>query len=313
LGVFPYTVIIPGEDNIFVASGSELPEKYVLKSRYARIADKSLFISKDFIDYAFDPQKLEWLKSEIGKYFKAAPVNRDFYPMAMTASIIWWQSVFAPNVTSVYAFIIKYFWFLYLLPVAWLLTGRSGAPGTAFSSGFCAMGLQMASIWGLQVSNGNVYQLIGALNALFMAGAALGAAGTRIHPALRVVQGSPEPHVVQGRIANYKNPILLTEIFFLAWIALWAGLFFLPLKSVFVFFALSAGTGLLLGYQFPLLTGGRDGSSSAGVIFSFDLFGGWLAALLAGTVLIPAGGFFAAVSFLLLTKAVSSLWWAKNK
>jgi len=42
------------------------------------------------------------------------------------------------------------------------------------------MGLQMASIWGLQVAGGNIYQLIGALNAVFMAATALGATATHI-------------------------------------------------------------------------------------------------------------------------------------
>jgi len=77
-------------------------------------------------------------------------------------------------------------------------------------------------------------------------------------------------------------------------------LFFLPLKSSVIFFILSTGTGFLLGYQFPLLAEHNRAAgvnSSAGHIYSLDLFGGWLAAILAGTVLIPAGGFFAAIVF----------------
>ena len=82
-----------------------------------------------------------------------------------------------------------------------------------------------------------------------------------------------------------------------------------------IFFILSTVTGFLLGCQFPLLVGSADiteKNSSAGLFYSFDLFGGWLAAILVGTVLIPAGGFFAAGIFLALTKTASTFWWYRN-
>ncbi len=172
--VFPYSTIIPGDENIVIASRTPLSGKNVLKTRLSKFSDKTLFISKGFIDYALDPQKHAWIDTEVSKYISKSRPNRDFYPGAMTASLIWWQSIFAPNATTVYTYIIRYYWVLYILPLLWLFSGRSGAPGSAFSSGFCAMGLQMASIWGLQVSNGNIYQYIGIINALFMAGTAAG-------------------------------------------------------------------------------------------------------------------------------------------
>jgi len=308
---FPYTLIIPGDENIFIASKSELCGKGTLKSRFSRISDRTVFFSKNYIDYALSPQRQLWLTAEIGKYLPGAPVNRDFFPNALAASLVWWQSVFAPNATRIYVFITKYFLFFYFLPIAWLLTKKCGVSGTAFSSGFCAMGLQMASIWGLQVSNGNIYQLIGALNAFFMAGTALGA----YSPNYKLHIANLQFRISKLKLLPKTNAIATSDILFFLWIVLWGGLFFLPLKSIIIFIIFSFGTGFILGLQFPMLASHNNAVNenlSAGRVYAFDLLGGWLAAIFAGMVLIPAGGFFGTIVFLAMIKAVSAFWWSRN-
>ena len=85
---------------------------------------------------------------------------------------------------------------------------------------------------------------------------------------------------------------------------------------MFIFVIFSAGTGFLLGLQFPLLAGrnhSADENLSAGRVYAFDLLGGWLAAVFAGMVLIPAGGFWGAIAFFAMIKTVSAFWWTRNQ
>jgi len=245
-------------------------------------------------------------------------VNRDFYPSAMTAALIWWQSIFAPNTAYVYAFIAKFYWLLFLLPILWFSSGRIGPKGTAFGSGFSAMGLQMISIWGLQVSRGNIYQLIGLLSAVFMAGTALGAAIQQIGYGKWDLKNS---YININRIFPFYffpsafSFIPATEALFCGWILLWTAILNFSPGGALNFIALSTGTGFLLGFQFPALVSlaaENTGAASAGRIYAYDLFGGWLAAILVGTILIPAGGFLPAMAFLLLVKLASTYWWNRN-
>jgi spermidine synthase len=349
-------MIIPGEENIIIASSAPLSEKATLKFRFRKFNTKTLFLSEKFIDYSLDAQKTQWLEDEIKKYgaddkihhlsFRKSlirnpqplkktfindlvldsgqwlagmteSINRDFYPSAMAAALIWWQSIFAPNTAYIYSFIAKFFWFLFLIPLLWFLSGRIGPKGTAFSSGFCSMGLQMVSIWGLQISSGNIYQLIGLLGAVFMAGTALGAA------VQQMVSGKWETVNDNIKISSIfpfyllpanLSPILASEVLFSGWILLWTAILMSSPGSIVTYIILSTGTGFLLGFQYPVIVGlaTKKTAAAAGRIYAYDLFGGWLAAILVGTIIIPAGGFLPTMIFLLMIKLASAYWWNRK-
>jgi spermidine synthase len=89
---------------------------------------------------------------------------------------------------------------------------------------------------------------------------------------------------------------LVVFLFLLPWIFLKAGLllgyhwFDYILKIVFLIF--SFGSGVLVGAQFPLankeyLKISPNLSGTAGLLYSADLWGGWLGGILGGVVLPP--------------------------
>lgn len=299
--VFGNIRIIPGDTNIFVASNAPLATRSLLKHRLAKRNISTVFISPAYIDSKLDTEKDAWLSGELDRHRHERVINYDFTPKGMLAALVYWQSIFAPVMVKIYNGIIHWSLLLWLPVLAWFIWGRSGTAGTAFSSGAAGMGLQMISIWAVQVHSGNIYHWIGLTSALFMAGLALGTGSARMLP----------------RRAIPARVLLWSEIAFCCWISLWWLLIIFSVSVWPIFFLFSAGSGFLLGFQFPLLIAirrslhGHTESVSAGTIYAVDLLGGWMAAILTGTIMIPAWGFDKTIFFLLALKVISCKWWVR--
>lgn len=299
--VFGYVRIIPGEANIFVASDAPLASASLLKHRLARRGIQTVFISQAYIGHKLAPEKDAWLTAEMNRHSTARAINEDFSPKGMLAALVYWQSIFAPITVQLYTAVIHWSLLLWLPVLAWFIWGRSGTAGTAFSSGAAGMGLQLISIWAVQVHSGSIYHWIGLTSALFMAGLALGTASARMLPT----------RAVPSRV------ILWSEFAFCGWISLWWVLIIFAVSAWPVYFLFSAGSGFLLGFQFPLLitlrhaVPGREEIVPAGTIYAVDLLGGWTAAVLTGTIMIPAWGFDKTIFFLLALKVISCKWWVR--
>lgn len=223
-----------------------------------------------------------------------AVANRDRRPAALASGLLLWQSSMSPGTVRIYqraSSIHPLWWLLLTAAIPWR---RRRTEGTAFSAGAAAMGLQMLCLWGLQISQGELYLWLALANALFMAGTAIGAAvATRGGPA-----------------AN--RAIVTVDAAFCAW----AGAFLLanaslPLTGWCYLFG-SAVTGVLLGVEFSLLAAvtGQVESRSAGPLYAADMLGGALAALWIGTLAIPVWGFLAAAGAVAGIKLISLPWWA---
>jgi spermidine synthase len=248
---------------------------------------------------------MRWIASELKKYDAKQLINTDFSPQAMFSSLIYWQSIFAPNTTSWYTFIVRHAWVIILIILLWLLSGYSSYIATAFTTGSASMSLQMLSIWGLQMCRGSIYHWIGALSTAFMAGIALGAF---------IIQRSAKNAIIHSS----NKRIAVIELFCCIWIAGWWMLITSPYLSWKMFFIFSAGAGMLLGLELPLITTtlaehkNQQHHVTAGTIYTADLLGGWAAALVGGAVLIPAWGFDKTILLILIMKTISCLWWAKQ-
>ncbi|MBN1822703.1 MAG: hypothetical protein JW803_00125 [Endomicrobiales bacterium] len=313
--VFEKVEIIPGDENLIIASKKAISGKARLKSRFDKLKLRTLYISRAYLDHRFNYYKRKWFNEELAKV-RRKTVNRDFFPAAMLKSLIYWQSVFAPNTISVYRFASKYAWVLFFIPLLWFLSGRFSLGSVAFTSGFAAMGLMLLAIWALQILRGSVYHWIGALNAVFMAGLAAGAAFHNF-PSLRSGLGLASSIVKSFSIKKH-NYLFVIETGFCVWIALWWGMMKLNFAGWTALFVFSAGTGLVLGFEFPFITElerKRKGDSldaSAGRMYAFDLLGGWISALFCGTLLIPAMGFEGALLLIFLLKTASLKWLFKK-
>lgn len=301
--VFPNAKLFPGDNNLIIAQkGRELADIAALKEKFKELKPENYFLSAPYIEYRFDPQKVNWFFEKTKGLGSKITQNKDLDPQGLLYSLIYWQSIFEPSVSRAYEAVVNYSWITWILIMVWFLAAgkKIGFNGTAFSSGFAGFGLQMVCIWGLQAKSGNIYYLIAFLSSVFMFGLALGS-----------YIGKPE------RFKDLRSrAMLFNEVFFVAWILLWFFQLELSKISTYSFFFFSLGTGMVVGFEFPLLTSlnstnrTEKESHSSGRIYAFDLLGGWLAAILLGGFLIPAWGLGKVFVLILLVKLVSLIWWA---
>ncbi|MBN1595318.1 hypothetical protein JW933_05260 [candidate division FCPU426 bacterium] len=301
--VFPAVQIVPGEENLLIAFNTsrqpETPE--AVKKRFYSSALECGFLSEKYLDYRLDPGKYAWLQEQLGPAAAAKKENRDFIPRCLTASLLYWQEMFAPGVNKVYVQSMRFSWLLWLLLLLWLLRGRVGAYGTMFASGGAGMGLHMLSLWSLQLRSGALYLWIGMLNAVFMAGIAAGAFYFR-----RLAQGG-----------NQVRRLRWLEFLFVGWIVI-GWVLFIPGLPWQACFAVSAGSGFFVGLEFPtlaaFLTSEHQAPESriAGPLYAADVLGGWLAALLLGALWIPTWGFSHTLLLLLGVKGATAWWWMRK-
>ncbi|MCB4791121.1 MAG: hypothetical protein LHV68_04460 [Elusimicrobia bacterium] len=299
--VFYAVKVIPGETSILL-SFKNSPAKEEVNKHFLESKLDTKFLSAPYLDYKLDPGKESWLKEELkdtaGPGSKLKNMNYDSHPRGIVFSMLYWQSIFAPAFSKMYLLLVKYSWVLWVLLGIAFLNNRTGVSGTAFTSGFAGMGLQMISVFGLQVYYGNIYHFIGLLSAMFMAGIVFGSG----------MNAKKE----DGKIVD---ELLKIEWIFCFWIVLCYFLFkFLVLKGA-VFFIFSIGSGALLGFELPLLILAKkqfDGISetkASGTIYASDVFGGFFAALSIGCLILPAWGLGKTFIFLLLLKIMSLKWW----
>jgi len=168
------------------------------------------------------------------------------------------------------------------------------------TTGFFSMAVNLALIYSFQISYGYVYRMIGALTAIFMAGAA---AGSAVSGSINIK--GREPHL--KKLAVIESGMVLFTIVVLSALS---GIHWAPymqtLHIILFFFA-----GVLTGAEFPpavsvYSANKEEGAWSAGAIFCTDLVGGVLAALAAGVILLPLLGIEKTLVVLLFLKAVSA-------
>ncbi|MHB9154200.1 MAG: spermine/spermidine synthase domain-containing protein [Endomicrobiales bacterium] len=301
--VFKTVRIIPGEDNLFLASDAPLAGKATLKKRFSSRAKGALFISPAYLDHALNAERTYELRKSLEESGTASPSDKASAPAALSAALVFWQSVFASKSAPLYQWLAQHAFLLWLPVLLYLLGSRNGAAGTAFTSGAAGMGLQMLGIWGLQAARGTLYHWIGLLTASFMAGLSLGS---------WLSTENREQRAVSSALLMVESVFCL----FVAAGAVLARLYTVPWQAYFLF---SAGAGVFLGLEFPLLaayaasSGKTTDAAAAGRVYSADLAGGTLAALLFGTFLIPVWGFEKALLFILSLKLASAAWWGRKK
>jgi len=188
--------------------------------------------------------------------------------------LAWAEAATLPRLAAAIALIL-------LAALAWRRRrpelGAAAAPLALTATGFAGMVYNMALVFAFQALYGYAYLWIGLLVSVFMAGAA-GAS-------LLFAQGD----------GAARRPFLLSEAaltLFSAGLPLAFGALgsaALPdgaLKGTFLLLGLAAGA--LTGAQFPLACRLRGPGPAA--LYSCDLLGGWLGAVLGGALLLPVLG-----------------------
>jgi spermidine synthase len=264
---FRNVLAIPGSRVYFLASDGPLFAD--IASRLEQRQNQTRLVNRHYLSAMLTPDRMADVANATAQ---PVALNRDFSPVLYYYHLRHWMSQFDVRFGVIELAL--------LLGLGFYVTRLRGNAFVLFASGFAASTLEMVLLLAFQVLCGSVYQQVGVIVTIFMAGLALGAV-----------------------LAN-RLPSKLSLLAFL--IAAYAVLlpFALPLLSRLGGSAVSMGLiqsavalltlilGSLVGAQFPLANRSEfDGTGrGAARLYAADFVGACLGALLACTLLIPLIG-----------------------
>ena len=253
-----------------------------------RHLDVSYFFPALFSDI-FDPLKVTMVRTRLGS---VAAVNSDRKPVAYLYNLMLWADVHGGKMLN-YALelkgspILALFIVAVLCPVAlfWKTRNDWAAAYSLFTSGYAAMAMSVIILLAYQASYGYVYETVGLLTALFMAGSATGAA---------LAVQRPEP-LARLRLLETGSIVMLTG----------ASLFF---SHEALYYVLSFLCGVISGMQFVAATRyteARCATTASGRLYATELFGSFLGAILIALFFVPLLGIRGAIWSLAALKGTS--------
>lgn len=308
---YAYVRIIPGDYNMFLASGSKSilevgPDLITRRMGQGNI--KTDILTPGYLDYRLNKQWVDWFERSLTGATRK--INQDLKPVAVYQMLILWNKQFSARLTHIFRILGNLsVGFLALLILGLTLAllyifyqKTSATPVIVYSiatTGFFGMLANLVLIFSFQVFYGYLYHMIGILISIFMAGIALGsifmtAGFKRIKNELRLFI------VLEASIIAFSYIMALTLTRFL-WSAHYASLIFIALFFI---------SGLLLGLEFPLaaklyLGEKEQVASAAGILYGADLIGGWVAGVFGSIILLPVLGLFNTCLIIIMFKLSS--------
>jgi len=282
-GSFARVRMIPGGRVFFLASDG--PLSLDIAARLERLGLATKLVNRHYLDAMLAPDRLADLDRAVAQ---PAEINTDFNPALYYYHLRHWLSQFTVWTVLPSG---RMLGGVLLALLAAYLVGLRAVPRVIFAAGFAAAALEVVLLLGFQVLYGSLYRQVGLVVTVFMAGLAAGAwrANHRLD------------HAASVRLAPVRLLLLLSGA-----IAVLAALlpFILPQLGRLDAFTGSAlsGQGIVLlltfllaalvGGQFPLAgaTGSGEAAATAARLYTADLVGAALGALLVSTLLIPLLG-----------------------
>lgn len=312
--VFPGVAVVPGSENLFIASPSAKGTVLSADDLYARLKGyglKTRLISLPHLVYRLDKERMDWFYSVTGG--SGAGINRDLVPKGLYYNIAFNNALLSPSLKGFFsaaqqsgvasAAVIM----ALLTAAAFLLRERFRAIPVLFAittTGFVAMLLELSLIFVFQVLCGYVFYEIGMLMAMLMAGMAAGSIAVTLREGKK---GRTAITLIAAETALAAFCAVLFFVFSLAGHFMnWHGLYLRAL-----FFTLLFISGSFAGMEFPLAVKmhaqDRPSSPSTGIVYGSDLLGGFIAGLLGGFFLFPLLGITKSCLAFAAVKACSAL------
>lgn len=267
--VFDSVLLIPGEMNYYLASDSSI------NINISELIDKRNIMTEYVNKYYLDDELLASRSKQIsGQIEKTAKINKDFVPLSCFSHLQLWLSHFHINIKLIAGILILIF-------VACLFILNPVNLGM-FTAGFTASSMEFLLIIAFQVLYGYIYQFTGIIITLFMAGLATGTI---------LGQEGISRSSIRKYLINQTGIAIYAVIFpFLMLAFSEYGLHPLLTESVIILLALIIG--FLVGIQFNLASRLQQGEvrKVAAGLYSADLFGSALGALIVAVFLLPLFG-----------------------
>ncbi|KPJ62640.1 MAG: hypothetical protein AMS15_03230 [Planctomycetes bacterium DG_23] len=324
---FRYVKVTPGVTSFYFAS--DLPEAASLDPEVLTQRFLGRGIQSDIFPYLYasllPEEKTEFINEGLRALGQEVPLNTDRRPASYFLNLILWARFSGPRGSRLAEFLLKISQLpeiMLFLPFIILLSGAFGIGALVrkraklrlvrisvlwaiVSVGFSGMALEIILIFGFQNIFGYVYQKIGLIVAIFMAGLAGGAILARQW--VRRHRGRRPLMVVALFLAVFAFclPFALEFLSGAASVGAARGL-------EYILMALVAISGFLTGAAFPLATEvyltslggpGKPGAGiekAAGRLDSCDHLGAYFGAFLTGIILVPLLGLFLTSIFVMI-------------
>jgi spermidine synthase len=295
--VFPQVLVLPGEQNFFLASSAPLEaDPRVLAARLQARGVETRWVTPDYVNYMFTTDRFAQVQRQLDT-LAGVRLNTDLAPISTYYGLMLWLSRFYPGLGVSYPPsgldrpVISP---LALAGVAGLLAlvlalarwrGR-GVPLAIGAIGLAGMTLEVAILLAFQFLHGYLYGEVSVMMTAFMAGLALGAAGGNWLSARSAARPG----------SGTKRALLGAGLALAVYSAAFAFVVQSPIPApVLTFPVLTLLAGALAGMAYPLalvLIAARGASPgrAAAMLYAADLVGGCLGALLGAVFLIPVLG-----------------------
>jgi spermidine synthase len=286
--IFPEVVVLPGEHNFYLASTKPfetLPS--TLADRLAERDVETRWVTPSYLSYVFHPDRIAEVNENLARMGDVRN-NRDLLPICYYYDLALWLSRFYPNLRGAFerTSLFSVWWIvipLGLIVIATRIRRDWAVPVTIAGVGLAQMILQVVILFTFQVLYGYLFAEISLIITAFMAGLAIGSAGS-------------QAWLIRGELRTPKRAKRIL-IAVLAAILIFSAVFplivSLPLPSpklIFPMFALAAG--LLTGMAFPLALQCMPGDAgrTTGILYGADSVGGCVGSLCGTVILIPVLG-----------------------
>jgi spermidine synthase len=323
---FKDVVVLPGATNIILAADSKLPRDPVFLGERLIVREvEARLVSPAYVNYLYTNDRFAEIDSLLST--TPAPENSDIKPVCYQFTLLIWLAKFFPVLSWLdwpqwgggYLVRSPWSWLILVLIVGgWFLCRRwTNVRNTALvaMAGFVGMVLETVLILQYQTASGVLYQNLGLLLMLFMAGLAGGAAFMDwvAHEArliMRLPQQATGESVEDKGTSRSEFPgkvgVILVALFVIwcllaAWLSGTGAAGNLLVTALLLF-----GCGFLVAavFAFGSLQNRPDQRMIISPLYAADLLGGCLGSLVASFFLIPALGLVVSsllMSFLVLT------------
>jgi spermidine synthase len=270
-GAFAHVVMIPGGRVFFLASDGPL-EPDVLRLIEASPVRPRL-VNRNYLGATLSPDRL----ADIGRAAsRPAALNTDLNPVLYYYELRRWLSQFG-GASAALGIVLA-------LALAAYLAALGPVPRVIFAAGFAASGLEIVLLLGFQMIYGSVYRQVGLVVTVFMAGLAAGAwAAGRAAPRVPAVRALAVLGLAIAALAAAVPPILHASQ---AVDASPGG----PLIGQALILLATLVLAVMVGAQFPLAGAAGGPVAAPARLFSADLAGAALGALLVASLLVPLAG-----------------------
>jgi spermidine synthase len=289
LAVFRDVVVLPGTTNVVLASNSPLGrDPRTLGDRLNARGIEGRLVIPAYVEYLYTNDRFFDIERRLDE--TDAPINSDVRPTCYTYTLMIWLSIFFPDLGLVelpHASAAR----LARMPALWVALGgvvglmalsrlrpMARSAMLAATAGFVGMVLESALILHYQTVRGVLFQDLGLLLTMFMAGLALGAAATDRLAARR----TPPPLMGVATLLAFAALNLLVT-----WLVMNGAALGLVSTSLLL---LACGFLVAAVFAWAGLRRRVDQRTVISPLYAADLIGGSLGSLIACLILIPLAG-----------------------